>query len=164
MRQNMQSEEADKEIRACATVAPNLLAEARILIVCDDDSIAERLKHVLWEAGLASVYVKGMTAGCAATRSGRFQTVFTTPVLNDGSWKRLVDLASNLDLGFVVVLVASNFDLNEWAHALEEGAFEVLDVLHELPKAAEVARRASWAAYLKGVGPCPEVATPTMAA
>jgi hypothetical protein len=50
----------------------------------------------------------------------------------------------------VVVLVASTFDFNQRAEALEEGAFDVLDAFHELPRAAEVAKRALWAAYLKG--------------
>jgi hypothetical protein len=55
-----------------------------------------------------------------------------------------------------VILVATTFDLNEWGQALEDGAFEVLDALHELPNVAEAARRALWAAYLKGAGPRPE--------
>jgi DNA-binding NtrC family response regulator len=103
-------------------------------------------------------------AGCESAKSGRFQVVISTPVLGDGSWRRLVDIASHYDLGFVVVLVASTFDCNQWAEALENGAFDVLDVLHELPKAAEIAQRAQWAAYLKGAGPGPEVASPPKAA
>jgi hypothetical protein len=70
--------------------------------------------------------------------------------LADGSWKRLADLANYTDLPFVVVLVATNFDLRTWVGALEDGAFDVLDALDELPKAGETARRALWAAYLKG--------------
>ena len=100
-----------------------------------------------------------MTAGCALARSGRFHVVFTIPVLEDGSWRRLADIASQYDLGFVVVLVASNFDFNQCTEALEAGAFDVLDPMHELPKTAEAAKCALWVAYLKGAGPCPEVRT-----
>jgi hypothetical protein len=34
---------------------------------------------------------------------------------------------------------------NHWAGALEDGAFDVLDALHELPRAADVAKCALWA-------------------
>jgi len=164
MNLNMQIDETNDTITACFTFVPNAVPQARILIVCEDDSLSRQLKHVLQGAGFTAERVKSMTAGCAAARSGQFQAVFATPVLSDGSWKRLIDLESNLDLGFVVVLVAGNFDLNQWAEALENGAFDVLDVLHELPQAGEVARRAAWASYLKGTGPCPEVASPLVAA
>ena len=97
-----------------------------------------------------------MKAGCEFARSGRFQVVVTSPTLRDGSWKRLVDIDSHYRPGFVVVLLGTNFDLNEWGQALEDGAFEVLDAIQELPKVAEVARRALWAAYLKGAGLRPE--------
>ena len=116
------------------------------------------------QAGLISECVESMTAGCASARSGQFQVVFTKPVLGDGSWRRLVDITSHYDLGFVVVLVTSNFDFDLSAAALEDGVFAVLDVSHELPKTAEAARRAMFAAYLKGAGPCPEVASHPMAA
>jgi hypothetical protein len=76
----------------------------------------------------------------------------------------LVDIARHYDLGFVVVLLASTFDLKEWDEALEDGAFDVLDVLHELPKVAEATKRALWAAYLNGAGPAPGVANPPKAA
>ena len=91
-----------------------------------------------------------MTAGCACARSGRFQVVFTTPVLGDGSWRRLVEIAGHYDLGFEVVLVASTFDANDWAGALEEGRLTSWMPLHELPRAAQVAKCALWAVYLKG--------------
>ncbi len=143
---------------------PKVPDEARILIVCDDDSITERLNITFREAGFISECAKSMTAGCEFARSGRFQVVVTTPVLGDGSWRRLVDIASHYGLGFVVLLVASTFDFNQWAEALEGGAFDVLDALHELPKAAEAAQRALWAAYLKGAGPYPEAPSPSKAA
>jgi DNA-binding NtrC family response regulator len=137
----------------------------RILIVCEDDAVTKQLKHFLREEGYLLEGVKSMTAACVSAKSGQFQVVFTTPVLGDGSWKRLVDLASLDDLGFVVVLVSGTFDIKQWGEALEDGAFDVLDVLHDLPKTAEAASRALWAAYLKRVGRAhPENALPPWAA
>ncbi len=41
-----------------------------------------------------------------------------TPILVDGFWGRLVDIASHYEcLGFEVVLVASTADLNRWVEA-----------------------------------------------
>lgn len=131
-------------------------AKPRILIVHDDDTIANHLEIILLHAGFASERVKSMKAACEYARSGRFQVVVTTPALRDGSWRRLADVDSHYRPGFVVILVAATFDLNEWGQALEDGAFDVLDALHELPNVAEVARRALWAAYLKGAGPRPK--------
>src|SRR6267378_3463012 len=137
---------------------------ARILIVCDDDSETERLKTILQKAGIASEYTRSITAGCEAAKSGRFQVVVSTPLLRDGSWRRLTDIANHYDLGFEVVLWARNFDLAEWVEALKDGAFDVLDAMCEPPKAAEATRRALWAAYLKGAGPSPRVTNPQKAA
>jgi DNA-binding NtrC family response regulator len=134
--------------------------EARILIVCDEDSITERLNLGFGEAGFISECVNSITAGCESARSGRFQVIVTTPLLGDGSWRRLVDIAAHYDFNFVVILVATTFDIQEWTEALEYGAFDVLDALHELPKAAEIAKRAMWAAFLKGAGPEPRAASP----
>ena len=105
-----------------------------------------------------------MTAGCEAAKSGRFQVIVSTPLLRDGSWKRLTDIANHYDLGFEVVLWARNFDLAEWVEALKDGAFDVLDAMCEPPKALEATRRALWAAYLKGAGPNPRVTSPQKAA
>src|SRR2546427_11100793 len=125
------------------------VAEARILIVCDDDSDAERLKTIFLEAGLISERAKSMTVASESAKSGRFQVVVATPLLSDGSWRRLIDVASHYNLAFVVILLARSFDLRQWAEALMDGAFDVLDALNELPKAAEVAKRAWEAAELK---------------
>jgi len=57
-----------------------------------------------------------------------------------------------------VVLLARDFDLHQWAEALKDGAFDVLDVLYELPKAAEVATGAFRAALLKRCQPRQEAA------
>jgi DNA-binding NtrC family response regulator len=159
----MQSQETNSK-SSPLSLAPKVSDKARILIVCDDDSIAQRLNIALQEAGLGSERAQSMTVGCALARSGRFQVVFTIPVLGDGSWRRLADIASQYDLGFVVILVATNFDFSQCTEALEAGAFDVLDPMHELPKTAEAARCAFWAAYLKGAGPDPEVASHPMAA
>jgi DNA-binding NtrC family response regulator len=154
----------NSKISVCSGLTPKPSEEARILIVCDDDSVTERLSIAFREAGFTWECARSMTAGCASARSGRFPVVFTTPVLRDGSWRRLVEIASQYDLGFEVVLAASTFDPNHWAGAREDGAFDVLDALHELPRAAEVAKCALWAAYLKGAGPSPQVARPSKAA
>jgi DNA-binding NtrC family response regulator len=131
---------------------------SRILIICEDSS-AERLKTVLWEAGVVSETAKSMTAACELARSGRFQAIISSPLLSDGSWRRLIDVANHYDLGFEIVLLVRHFDLAEWAEALKDGAFDVLDALSDVPRAAEVVRRALWAAYLRGAGPHPEVAS-----
>jgi DNA-binding NtrC family response regulator len=130
--------------------------KSRILIVHEDDSISKEMELVLFHEGLELERVKTMTGGCEAARSGQFQVIVSAPILQDGTWKRLADIDSHYRPGFVIILVATNFDLNEWGEALEDGAFDVLDALHELPKVGEIARRALWAAYLKGAGPHPE--------
>jgi DNA-binding NtrC family response regulator len=137
---------------------------SRFLIVCDDNSDTERLKTILQAEGFAWDWAKSVTAGCEAAKSGRFQVVVSTPLLRDGSWRRLTDIANHYDLGFEVVLWARNFDLRDWAVALNEGAFDVLDAMCEQPKAVEVTKRALWAAYLKGAGPRPRAASPQKAA
>jgi DNA-binding NtrC family response regulator len=161
---NSQSEETNSRVDEGSALIRKVSEKARILIVCDDDSITKRLKIAFQEACLSSEVVQSMTAGCAFARSGGFQVVFTTPVLRDGSWRRLTDIASQYDLGFVVVLVASGYDFHQCAEAVKEGAFDVLDPMRDLPKTAEAARCALWAAYLKGAGPCPEVVSHPMAA
>src|SRR2546422_10232646 len=135
------------------------VAKARILIVSDDDSDAEQLKTIFREAGFISERAKSMTVASESAKSGRFQVVVSTPLLSDGSWRRLTDVANHHNPDFVVILLARTFDLREWAEALKDGAFDVLDALHELPRAVEVAKRALWAAYLKGAGPAPEAAS-----
>jgi len=51
----------------------------------------------------------------------------STPLLRDGSWRRLTDIANHYDLGFEVVLWARTFDLAEWGEALRKERFDVLD-------------------------------------
>jgi DNA-binding NtrC family response regulator len=137
---------------------------ARILIVCDDSHDTERLEAILKEEGFISECAKSITAGCEAAKSGRFQVVLSTPLLADGSWRRLADLADHCGLAYEIVLWARNFDLDDWAAAMEEGAFDVLDAMCEQPKAVEATKGALWAAYLKGAGPNPGANSPRKAA
>lgn len=131
---------------------------ARILIVCGKGSDEERLRTAFGEAGLTSESVNSITAGCEAAKSGRFQVVFSPPLMADGSWTRLIDVAFHYGLSFEVILLARRFDLNQWAEALQIGAFDVLDVLCDLPKAAETAKHALGAGHLKRFRPRPEQA------
>jgi DNA-binding NtrC family response regulator len=137
-------------------VALRVPDKAQILIVCDNDSDTEQLKGVFREAGLISKAVDTITSGCESAKSGRFQVVFCTPLLGDGSWRGLIDVASQNDLSFKIVLLARTFDLNQWADALQVGAFDVLDVVCDLPKAADTAKSALGTAYLKRLGSRPE--------
>jgi DNA-binding NtrC family response regulator len=125
----------------------------RILIVSGSDSDTEQMEIVFREAGLISERANSITAGCEAAKSGRFQVVFSPPLLADGSWRRLMEVAQHYDLGFELVLLARSFSLNQWAEALQDGVFDVLDVVCDLPKAAEAAKRAWGSAYLKRFRP-----------
>jgi DNA-binding NtrC family response regulator len=127
-----------------------VLDGARILIICDDKTTTELLETLFGQAGFTLETARSFTAACERACSGRFGAVISVPLLSDGSWRRLIDLANHYDLGFEVVLLARNFDLSQWAEALEHGAFDVLDAVCELSRAAEVVKSALWAAYLKG--------------
>lgn len=74
-------------------------------------------------------------------------------------WRRFVDIATHCDLGFVVVLMAGGSNFDQRAEAFEDGVFDVLDALLDLPKIPETTKRAIWAACLKGFGPGPGQAT-----
>jgi DNA-binding NtrC family response regulator len=137
---------------------------ARFLIVSDDNSDTDRLKSILQEEGFVWEWVRNISEGCEAAKSGRFQVVISTPRMRDGSWRRLIDISSHYNLGFEVVLWARSFDLLEWTEALKEGAFDVLDAMCEQPRAVEGNKSALWAAYLKGAGPHPRAASPQKAA
>jgi|SRR5580704_5684702 DNA-binding NtrC family response regulator len=137
-----------------AGMMPELPKGSQILIVGDDEN-AEQLVANLQKAGIGSRTAKNMTEACECVRSGDFQAVLSKPMLIDGSWRRLIDVANHYDLGFEVVLVARDFGHAAWSEALDEGVFDVLDTLSNQPGAAEVTRRALWAAYLKGAGPKP---------
>jgi len=147
-----------EEIRS--GLQPNVADAARILIVCDDEVERKRLTVLLSEAGFDSDCAESLTAGCAAAKSGQYQVVVSIPELIDGSWKRLADLAARYDLRFEVVVWARNFDLTDWAGALDNGAFDVLDAVYEQHRIVEATKCAMWAAYLKGAGPMPRVNLP----
>jgi DNA-binding NtrC family response regulator len=152
---NACSENLAIEIAPLAQAAFEMPDEARLLVVTDDDSYVEQLIIIFKKAGFASEIARNVTDACDAAKSGRFQVVVTVPSMRDGSWQRLVDVAYHYDLRLEIILLARSFDLTEWAGALNDGAFDVLDVLHELPKAGKVATAAFWAAYLKGSGRLP---------
>jgi len=147
-----------EEIRS--GLQPNVADAARILIVCDDEVERKRLTVLLLEAGFDSDCAESLTAGCAAAKSGQYQVVVSIPELVDGSWKRLADMAVRYDLRFEVVVWARNFDLTDWAGALDNGAFDVLDAVYEQHRMVEATKCALWAAYLKGAGPMPRVNPP----
>jgi DNA-binding NtrC family response regulator len=145
----MRTQNMTHETQDSAGLTLRVSDTGRILIVSDSDLDTERLKTAFREAGLTSENANSMTAGCELARSGRFQVVFSTPLLSDGSWKRLIEVASQHNLDFELVLLARTFTFDEWAEALQVGAFDVLDVLCDLPKAAEAARRASGSFFLR---------------
>lgn len=151
-------------IRVHTNVTMELPSGARILIVGEDDAATQQLKASFQDAGFLSETTKSVTAACQSAKSGRFQAVVSAPVLSDGSWRRIADIAKHYDLGFEVVLVTRHFDLLEWSEALRDGAFDVIDAASELPKASETMKRALWAAYLKGAWPGAKVASPQIAA
>ena len=148
----------------CSSLQTNFPEGSRILLVCDDDSETRQLRTLLLDAGFCVDCAKSMRAGCEAAKSGEFRVVISTPLLKDGSWRRLADIANHPDLRFEVVLWARSFDLREWAEALENGAFDVLDAVYELSRVVEATKAALWAAYLKGAGPIPKVMRPSRVA
>jgi DNA-binding NtrC family response regulator len=154
------SRETANEAKLRAGLVFKIPEQARILIVSDNDSDAKQLDAFFRDAGFIPETARSITAACECARSDRFQVIFSSPTLRDGSWKRLIGIANHYDLGFEVVLLARNFDLADWMEALTDGAFDVVDVVRELSTAAEIAKRALRAAYLKGTGLCPEVAGP----
>ncbi len=140
----------EKPLPGLASTFPDM---PQVLIVCDNDYDSQRLEAAFGDVGLASERTNNMAAGCELARSGDFHVIFSSPRLNDGSWMRLIEVANNYGLSFEVILLTRTFDLNQWGEALQVGAFDVLDILRDLPKAAEAAKSALGAAYLKRFGP-----------
>lgn len=116
-------------------------------------------KSSFGKRGLTSEGANSITAGCESAKSGQFQVVFSAASLGDGPWKRLIDVAQHYDLRFEIVLLARKYDLKQWLEALRGGAFDVPNVLCDLPKAAEAAQRAFGGVYLKCFRPRPESAS-----
>ncbi len=137
------------EAEPLAALAQGKHRMSRILIVSEMDSDRNQLKAVFLQAGMASECADNLAAGCESAKSGRFGVVFCTPQSGDESWTRLIEVASQYDLGFEIVLLARAFDLNQWAEAMQLGAFEVLDVFCDLPNAGEVARLALGSEHLR---------------
>ena len=137
------------EIQPFADLNPVARDLARVLIVCETDSDTGRLKTFLREADLDSESVDNMASGCELARSGRFGVIFSTPFADEGSWRRLIEVANQHSLSFEIVLLARTFELDQWAEAMQIGAFDILDLVFGLPRAAEVAQHAFGAAYLK---------------
>jgi DNA-binding NtrC family response regulator len=79
----MQTQNMTHEIQDSAGLTLRVSDTGRILIVSDSDSDTERLKTAFRDAGLTSESANSMTAGCALAKSGRFQVVFSTPLLSD---------------------------------------------------------------------------------
>jgi DNA-binding NtrC family response regulator len=110
----------------------------------DNDSDIEELKMVFQKARLTSETVRSITAGCESAISHRFQVIFSTPVMADGSWRRLIDVANHHALSFEIILLARTFDFNQWGEALQVGAFDVLDVLCDPTESCRSPRDALW--------------------
>ena len=85
----------NEETQPRAALTLTVPETARILIVCDNDSDTERLVTAFRQAGLTSESVNSIAAGCEAAKSGRFQVVFSAPLLRDGSWRHLIDAAKS---------------------------------------------------------------------
>ena len=75
----------------------------------------------------------------------QLEASFNDLVLEDGRVTVRGVPSAGIELGEL----ARTFNLNQWGEALHAGAFDVLDVLCDLPKAAEAARRALGTDYLK---------------
>lgn len=111
-------------------------------MACDDDVVAVPLRANLASSHLLSERVTNIQAAWERVRVENFRIVFVAAVLPDGPWHLLYDSAASqgLDLSFIVM--ARSFDIDDWAGAFRHGAFDVLDILSEIPKAAEIASEA----------------------
>ena len=79
----MQTQNMTDETKLPAGLTLRVPDPARMLIVSDNDSDTERLKTAFREAGLTSESANSMTAGCALAKSGRFQVIFSAPLLGE---------------------------------------------------------------------------------
>jgi CheY-like chemotaxis protein len=129
----------------------------RILLVTDDDLLAETVRQILISDRFVTVRARSLAEALEATYSGQFPVAIATARLEDGSWKRLAAVADRARTRFSVIVLAKTFGLHEWAEALDDGAFEVLDAISELPKLAEVVRHALLTEYLLGERPDLEI-------
>lgn len=141
------------QIRKSVRKTPADSGAPRILVVTDDDPLAKTVHEILRCDGLVTEQARNLLEALEAARSGQFPVAITTPRLTDGSWKRLVWTAHHVRPRFSVIVLAKTFSLREWAQALDDGAFEVIDALSELPKMTEVVRHALLTEYLLGERP-----------
>jgi DNA-binding NtrC family response regulator len=119
----------------------------RILIACEDESIAHELVAVFKQANRGSEQAMNFKTACKLLKSGRFQVVFATPGIPGGCWEKLMDFVRYAGQPVPFVIVARSFDLSDWGNCLHNGAFEVLDSISEISKAGEVAMQAFSAAH-----------------
>ena len=146
-----------KRMTQTARPHPPVQREPRVLIISRDLALSNTLISVLDKSGLRAEGVTTIAAGCAFVESGRFQVVLTEPILADGSWRQLTDqFTGRKKSGLSVVVITKTFDLHDWSEALQDGAFDVIDALSDLPKVGTVVRRALLVQYLMGSGPRPE--------
>ena len=123
----------------------------RILIACYDRSTAERLQAIFNVADLTSDCAKDFKGACNLLKSGDFQLVSATSKMADSAWRILMDISpANCPMPYFVV-IACSFDLGDWADCLKYGAFDVLDSIGELARAAEVALNAFSLAFVNVV-------------
>ena len=130
----------------------------RVLILSGDQALTRSLISALDKTGLCAEHKTTLAAGCALVASGQFQVVLTETALVDGSWRRLLDLESRKqpEFAFAIVLVTRTFDPDQCFYAMQDGAFDVIDAVRDLPNVGVVVRRALLAEYLMGAGPSPE--------
>jgi DNA-binding NtrC family response regulator len=121
--------------------------KGRILIVCDDPQVSEELLIALKSANLRPERAADFTSACKLLKSGKFQVVFATPRVPGGSWDKLMNFARSRYQALPFVVVARSFDMSDWANCLKNGAFEVLDSVNEISKAAEIATQAVSASW-----------------
>jgi DNA-binding NtrC family response regulator len=118
------------------------------LIACDDDSVVEQLRINFRAANFNFESTKSFRAACRYVDSSWFDVVFTAPLLCDGAWQQLLEFARSRDSGLPFVVMARAFDIRDWDESMKSGAFDVLDIVEEMPRAAEVARQAYSTAIL----------------
>jgi len=137
---------------ATFTLAPNapIRLMPKILVVTGGDALPKALASAFRDVRLVVARASTLAAACELASSGEFQLVISDLELADGSWKRLLEISRHCRVNFVIILAVRTVDVRQWAQVLEEGAFDVLDIEHDIPRVPEIAKRGLWAAYLMG--------------
>jgi DNA-binding NtrC family response regulator len=133
---------------------PRGSAKPRILIACDDLATAELLRIIFLASNFNSQPAKDFEDACKCARSGRFQVVFTASTLGDRSWRQLFEFAKSCDPAIAFVVMARSFDLQDWGESLRMGAFDVLNLMREIPNVAKVASQAFSFATARALQSC----------